>query len=186
MMPFYNGCREEMMLYYLYMMSDGGISYNEQNMFNDICKEMRVDEGIKHSVIAECKEIAKHSENTLDIIKSENIDEIVRSGIFGLKNASSLATIIWNLVNLGYADTYYSDEEKKIVRYFLKKWNINSEVYQEMVDTADTMLALSKQKDWITSTLPKDNIRNEKEKRIDSEINTLLSDIKLTIKELTM
>jgi hypothetical protein len=69
-MPFYNGCREEMMLYYLYMMSDGGISYNEQNIFNDICKEMRVDEDIKHSVIAECEEIAKHSENTLDIIKT--------------------------------------------------------------------------------------------------------------------
>ena len=57
-----------------------------------------------------------------------------------LKNASDLARIIWNLIKLGYADTVYSEEEKEIVNYLVDKWDISVEVYQEMIDIADTIL----------------------------------------------
>ena len=60
-----------------------------------------------------------------------------------------LARIIWNLVNLGYADKNYSDNEREIVDFLIARWNINKEIYQEMVDTADTILGLIKQKEWI-------------------------------------
>ena len=55
-----------------------------------------------------------------------------------------------------------------------------------MVDIADTMLALTKQKEWIVSTFDKGSLRDEKEKKIDSEIGKMLTDIRLTIDELTM
>ena len=94
--------------------------------------------------------------------------------------------IIWNLVNLGYADEYYSDEEKMIVNYLCGKWEVGKEVYQEMVDIADTMLALSKQREWIVSTFPKGKERDEKERKIDLEIRKMISDLKITIEEMTM
>lgn len=183
---FGTGQKEEAMLYYLYMMSDGEASYSEKKIFNHICKELGLDEADKQSAILRCKEIAKDPEVASDAIMSEKLDEQVGQGWFGLKDASTLARIIWNLVNLGYADTYYSEEEKKIVNHLLEKWKVNNEVYQEMVDTADTMLALTKQKEWVISTFPKGSERDKREKKIDSEINTMLSDIKLTIEELTM
>lgn len=183
---FGTGKKEEAMLYYLYMMSDGEVSYSEEKLFNEICKELELDEDDKHSAIDKCKEIAKNPKAAFDVIMSEKFDEQVGQGWFGLKDASTLARILWNLVNLGYADSCYSQEEKKIVNYLIEKWNVDKEVYQEMVDTSDTMLALTKQKEWVVSTFAKGSIRDEKEKKIDSEINTMLSDIKLTIEELTM
>ena len=183
---FKTGQKEEAMLYYLYMMSDGEVSYSEEKLFDEICKELKLDEEDKQFAITRCKEIAKDPKAVLDVIMSEKLDEQVGQRLFGLKDASTLARIIWNLVNLGYADTHYSDEEKKIVNYLLEKWSINKEVYQEMVDISDTMRALAKQKEWVISTFAKGSTRDEKEKKIDSEINTMFSDIKLTIEELTM
>lgn len=184
---FGTGQKEEAMLYYLYMMSDGEVSYSEEKLFNEICKELNLSEEDKQLAVVRCKEIAKDPKATLDVIMSEKIDEQVGRAWLGLKkDTSSLAKIIWNLVNLGYADTYYSEEEKRIVKHLLEKWEVSPEVYQEMVDTADTILALTKQKEWVISKFPKGRERDEKEKKIDTEINTMLSDIKLTIEELTM
>ena len=180
------GQKEEAMLYYLYMMSDGEVSYSEEKLFVQICKEMNVNEEDKQAVIDRCKEIANDPKTAFDIIKCEKIDDQVGHDGSGLKDASTLARIIWNLVNLGYADEYYSEDEKKIVNHLIEKWEIKPEVYQEMVDTADTMLALTKQKEWVVSTFDKGKIRDEKEKKIDSEIEMMLSDIKLTIDELKM
>ena len=183
---FGTGKKEEAILYYLYMMSDGEVSYSEEKLFNEICKELELDEDDKHFVIDKCREIAKNPKAAFNVIMSERFDEQVGQGWSGLKDASTLARILWNLVNLVYADTYYSQEEKKIVNYLIEKWNIDKEVYQEMVDTSDTMLALIKQKEWVVATFARGSTRDEKEKKIDSEINTMLSDIKLTIEELTM
>lgn len=176
----------EAMLYYLYMMSDGAISYSEEKLFDEICKELELDEEGKRFAVDKSKEVAKDPKDAFNTILSERLDEQVGHEWFGLGSKSTLARVIWNLVNLGYADTCYSDEEKKIVNHLVEKWEIDKGIYQEMVDTADTMLALTKQKEWMISTFPNGRERDEKEKRIDSEIHTMLSDIKLTIEEMTM
>lgn len=183
---FGTGQREEAMLYYLYIASDGKVSYSEEKLFDEICRELNLDEEEKQEAITECKKLIRDPREAFDVIIREKLDERVGQGWLGLKDESSLARILWNLVNLGYADTYYSYEEKRIVNHFIEKWSVKQEVYQEIVDTADTILALTKQKEWVSSTFAKGSIREEKEKIIDSEISTMLSDIKLTIEELTM
>lgn len=183
------GKKEEAMLYYFYMLSDGEKTYSEEKFFDEICSELSLSEEEKCLVAETCEEIISADPMPVfETILSEKLDEILEKESFGIekKDDSSLARIIWNLVNLGYADTYYSEEEKEIVSYLVKRWKIKQEVYQEMVDTADTMLALTKQKEWVISTFPKGRARDEKEKRLDSEISTMLSDIKITIEELTM
>lgn len=180
------GQKEEAMLYYLYMASDGDVSYSEEKLFDEICKELKIDEEDKQEAIAECKKLITDPREAFDVIIREKLDEQVGQGWFGLKDESSLARILWNLINLGYADTYYSYEEKRIVNHFIEKWSIKQEVYQEIVDTAETILALRKQREWVISAFTKGSIREEKEKKIDAEITMMLSDIELTIEELTM
>ena len=51
---------------------------------------------------------------------------------------------------------------------------------------ASTILALTKQKEWVVSTYSRGSLRDKKEKDIDSEIEQLLGDVKLTIEELKM
>lgn len=176
----------EATLYYLHMMADGEVTYSEEKVFGEICKELQLDAEAKKTVIEKCKELVAGKADVFSIIVREKIDEQAGRGLFGLRNASSLARIIWNLVNLGYSDSLYSDEEKKIVSYLVDKWSVSSEVYQEFVDIADTMLALTKQKEWIVSTFSKGSIRDKREKEVDSAINVLLNDVKLTIQEIEM
>lgn len=177
---------EEAMLYYLYMMADGEVSYSEEKIFDTICNELNIDNDEKNSVIEKCKGLVEGTENVFSIIVREKIDDQVGQGWFGLRNASSIARIVWNLINLGFADSNYSDEEKRIVNYLVDKWSVDSAVYQELVDTADTMLALTKQKEWIALTFPKGSIRDKREKDVDVEVMQLLDDVKLTIEEITM
>lgn len=177
---------KEATLYYLYMMADGDVSYSEEKLFDSICKDLNLEAESKKDVINKCKEITERSTDIFNVMVGEKVDEEAGNGWFGLRDASSLARIIWNLVNLGYADSIYSDKEKKIVKYLVDKWSVSAEVLQEFVDTADTILALSKQKEWIAATYGKGAIRDKKEKEVNAQINEILEDVKLTIEEITM
>lgn len=176
----------EATLYYLYMMADGEITYSEEKIFDNICKELDIDYDTKKAIVERCKELTDRNSDMLSIIVNEKIDEQSGQNWFGIRNPSKDARIVWNLINLGYADTVYSKEEKKISKFLADKWSVNAEVYQEFIDVADTMLALVKQKEWMLSTVAKEDERDKREKKIDSEIERLLADVNLTIEELTM
>lgn len=176
---------KEAELYYLYMMADGEVTHGEEKLFDVICKdELKIDNDEKKSIIRKCKKLADGTTDIFTVLMNERIDEQVGQGCFG--DESSLARIIWNLVNLGYADSCYTDEEKKIVAYLVDKWSVSPEVHQELVDIADTILALTKQKAWITSTFDKGQIRDKKVKDVNSKIKGLLDSVKLTIEELSI
>ena len=176
--------KKEAMLYYLYMMCDGEVSYSEEKVFNKICNDLKIEKKDVEEVITDCRVLAPDPESAFSVIVREKIEENVINQWFGISNKSERARIIWNLLNLGYADTRFSENEKKIVSYIVRKWNIDDNVYQEMVDTSETMLALVKQKEWLLKTFFKDKERDEKEKIIDNEIDKMFTDITITIEEL--
>lgn len=175
---------QEASLYYLYMLADGDVSYSEEKNFDQLCDEMEIQGDTKKQIIEKCEQIGKG--NVLSVIMNEKIDDEVGKSFFGLYDKSVLARIIWNLINLGYADAVYSDAEKKIVKHLVDKWSVDKEVLQEFIDTADTMLALTKKKDWISTTFNKGAESDKREKETDGELKKLLEDVKLTIQELTM
>lgn len=177
---------DKAMLYYLYMMSDGTVSYSEEKVFEDICNELKLEADDKNMVISKCNELAEDTQEIIDVIIREHIAENLSKKWFLKGHESRLARIVWNLINLGYADGEYSENEKKIVRYLVTSWKIDTEVYCEMIDTAETMLDLTKQKEWTVNTFQKGSERDSREKKIDSAIKKLLSDIKITIDEITM
>lgn len=192
---FGSDCKGEAVLYYLYMMADGEVSYSEEKIFDEICRKLSLDTDEKNSVIEECKDFTEKEKEIYKVILREEIDKRAGQHEMGwmmpfgggmLKNASDLARIIWNLIKLGYADTVYSEEEKEIVNYLVDKWDISVEVYQEMIDIADTILALTKHKEWIGKAFSKGSVRDRKEKNIDIEIQKLIDDVELTINEITI
>ena len=177
---------EEAKLYYLYMLADGEVNSREKKKFDQICREHKIEPEAEKEIIKACKDSYKKSQDLLDVIISEEIDKKAGCGWFGVQDVSSQARIIWNLVDLGYADHEYSNEEKRIVNYLVDKWSVNSEILQEFIDTADTILALTKQKSWIYNRFPRGKERDKREKQVDDQIMELLEDVKLTIKELTI
>ncbi len=174
----------EVKLYYLYMIADGYITEDERKMFDDICKDFSIGEELKNDLVEACEELIAQNDDIYELIISEKIDEEAKPDTYYLSERSKLGSIIWNLVNLGYADKSYSESEKKIVNYLVEKWGLKKEVYYEMVDTADTMLSLVKQKEWVKKNLKKKG--ESKINEIEDNISRLHSDIKLTIEELGM
>ena len=90
--------------------------------------------------------------------------------------------MIWNLINLGYADKDFSESERNVIDFLAEHWKINEQLLLEMLDIADTMLALTKQKDWIkTTSKPYDSIREVVEEA-DRDMEKLKKSIELTLK----
>ena len=59
---------DKAMLYYLYMMSDGCVSYSEEKLFDEICKELRLETDEKNMVISKCNEFGKSSKKIFNVI----------------------------------------------------------------------------------------------------------------------
>ena len=179
-----NGRVEEAMLYYLYMMSDGEITYSEEKLFDKICCELELTTDDKINIASSCSKIAVDPESVKGFVRGDRFGELIE-WMIDTGNASNVARIVWNLVNLGYADKQYSEKEKQIVSYLVERWKVNQEVYREMIDTAETILSLEEQKEWLLKTFSSSE-RDKREKTIDVAIKKLFEDMKITIEELTM
>lgn len=73
--------------------------------------------------------------------------------------------ILWNLIDLGYADTVLNQEEKDFIETLAKAWKISQDSLNELYDTAETIQALCRKISWIRqSELPTTEKRKQKEK----------------------
>lgn len=181
--------KDQAKLYYLYMISDGEITDNEKRMFNLICKELYLDGVEKEAVIKECKEIVSKEElNCLEVIEL-NVRKGYMHGVIGIDmnkydSMCEKATIIWNLINLGYADKDFSNNEEEVVEYLCEYWDINDLIYNEMRDVADTIGMLEKHKSFVEASMQESEIKKAKLKKIRDDIKYVQSTIKTTLAEL--
>jgi hypothetical protein len=171
------------------MLSDGEASEREEKLFTTICTDLGIDFYEKKRIIKEC-------ENTAVDGVFDEIKELAGAPVKEMKNSSSLlsimsflgnsknhATILWNLINLGYADAKYTYEEREIVDFLKEHWKVTEDLYQEMIDVAETCLALEEHKKWVDN-LEESDYKAEKMKQIEKDIKMAQDSIKLTLAEL--
>lgn len=195
---------DEAKLYYLYMMADGKVSQEEKKIFQRICMEFEIKADDRHAIIKEYEDLMEYEDLVFEAIEklveglvvAKKIEIEIPAFLGGNKSSTinpqwkayvdvkRSARMIWNLVNIGYADSVYSPAEKKIVNYLVEKLEVKPEVYKEFIDIADTMLALNKQRQWIQMTYTQENVKAKKENQIDQEMKRLADDVELTIQEL--
>ena len=60
--------------------------------------------------------------------------------------------------------------------YLVDKWSLKEEIYQEFMDIADTILALSQQREGSSLPFLKE-LTEIQRKKLDDEINQLLGDV---------
>ena len=180
--------RGQAKLYYLYMMSDGDISDGEKKLFDKICKELYLDADSKKSIRQECDEIIKKEKMTCIEVVEKNAKESYIHGTLDIdldKHISDKdkAKILWNLVNLGYADSYFTIYEREVVDFLREYWEVPDSLYQEIVDVAETCLALEKHKLWIEGLLDTD-YKLEKIKQVKKDLKHVQEMILTTISEI--
>ncbi len=90
---------------------------------------------------------------------------------------------IWTLINLGYADGEYCNAEKEVVNYLVDKWKMNPLLVAELNDTAETILSLTKHKEWLQTTSRPYKGIEESIYEIDRNIKSMFDNVELSISE---
>lgn len=180
--------RGQAKLYYLYIMSGGDVSDGEKKLFDKICKELYLDADDQKRIKQECNEICKEEKMTCIEVVEKNAEEPYMYGTLDINldkyvSDEDKARILWNLVNLGYADSHFTIDEREVVDYLREYWEIPDSIYQEMIDVAETCLALEKHKLWIEE-LPDTDYKLEKIKQVKKDLKYVQETILTTISEM--
>lgn len=183
--------RTQAKLYYLYMMSDGEVSSEEKILFTSICKQLNISTDEKKFIIKECENIESDKKSTaLSVLKKNSKNELFMGDSYlpinSFLNASNKdkGSIFWNLINLGYKDGSFSEEEKKIVEFLRKYLEFDKSIITEMLDTAETMISLTKHMEWVENNITDEDVKNETLKKSKKELKYLQDSINILISEL--
>lgn len=177
-------------LYYFFMMADGDVSSAKRARFDQICEEMGIDDYSRDQIIWRCwKPYDKQKISHWEHIR-EKILQTVRKGEGGFLSSGDLfkrndvrISVIWTLINLGYADGEYSKAERRIVAMLTDRWGLAQSVTADLTDTAEALAALSRQKEWVkTTSKPYDVIKDTVEE-LDRNIQMMFDNIKALISE---
>lgn len=174
-------------IYTMFLFVKGQPEIEKLNFLDTIRDKLELDKSFAEEVLNTCKQ--------LDLVdgldyKARIMQEI--DGLLETLNSTSplkcdpclQAETIWNLINLGYAGQKYSESEDMIVAHLKVIWEIDSKVTAEFRDTANTILMLVKQKDWLkVSGLPYDEI-TDRLNEVDKQINLMYENVKVTISQM--
>lgn len=122
--------------------------------------------------------LADQALNTIDCILEEQSSYSTM-----LTDKSVQTNIIWNLINLGYSDTSFSDPEKRIVKHLASRWNIDDVIVADLIDTAETMLSICEQKEWLKTTKQPYDMIDGKIRELDQVMKHLAENVEITVSE---
>lgn len=162
---------------YLFTYSDGNSSSEEMTLFQSICREMDVDQRMQDTIIR------KYSSDT-NITYEYIVGKITQFLDADTWTKSKQAELIWDLVNIGYADKDFSENERKIISFIVEQLKFSKTTLDDYIDTSETMLMLTNEKEWIKTTDKSYDEINAKITKIDEFIKKLGEKIKADIYEI--
>lgn len=147
--------RAALKIIYFLMSADEKILPGEEEQFDSVGKELDANfHEYKEQLIKECQsELNK-------VIDPEDYFDILRDGIDSALNISQNSEtvfvapklLIWDLLSVAYSDGEYSDIERRLLKYVVRKSNIDKAVFLEMESSMMTLLDIQRESDWIKTT----------------------------------
>lgn len=141
-------------IYYL-MAADGTVFHSEEEKFDAIGAELDPEfADNKASIISGCQaQLGK-------IIDPEDYYDVLQDGVEAAisdtqETSESIITpklLVWNLLTVAYSDESYDETERKLIKYIVRKLNIDKAVFLEMESSMLTMLDIEKELAWIKTT----------------------------------
>lgn len=189
---FFHDVSAEAKLYYIFMLADGESTNEEQKKFDEICMVLEVDKRIKNEIIKFCstkmigyssnfQEIKTIIEEVLNINKDRNIFNL---SIIDTFLSDHKARIIWTMINLGYSDNDFTQIEKSIIAYLVDIFELENVLYSDMLDSADTILALTERKDWVKNQKWSYDKTHSELVRTDDKIKQIYKNVQVNIDEI--
>lgn len=141
-------------IYYM-MAADGEIFHSEEEKFDSIGKEL--DPNFKDNR----EQIIKECQQQLDkVIDPEDYYDTLQEGVedalvHSRQTADTFITpklLVWDLLTIAYSDESYDENERKLIKYIVRKTNIDKAVFLEMESSIMTLMDIEKELAWIKTT----------------------------------
>lgn len=147
--------KEALKIFYYLMSADGQITKEEDEKFNEIGNEFSPDfSSIKKLVVEECnKQLEKIIDDAdyYDIIQ-DGIEDALIASMQTVNTPITPKLLIWDLLTIAYSDNAYDDIERRIIKYIVRKCDVDKAVFLEMESSILTLLDIEKELTWIKTT----------------------------------
>lgn len=141
-------------IYYL-MAADGEVFHSEEDKFDAIGKELDPDFAKnKEQIITECQaqlDKVMEPDDYYDVLQDGVEDALILSR----QTADTFITpklLVWDLLTVAYSDESYDEAERKLIKYIVRKTNIDKAVFMEMESSILTLRDIEKELTWIKTT----------------------------------
>ncbi len=147
--------RNALKIVYYLMTVDGTVYHSEEEKFDSICEELDPESiADKEELIAECKiqlDKVVDSDDYYDVVQ-DGVEESILSKDNTISAPVLPKLLLWDLLTIAYSDENYDESERKLIKYFVRKFNIDKAIFLEMENSILTMMDLEKELEWIKTT----------------------------------
>ena len=147
--------REAMKVIYYLMSVDGEILHGEEEKFDEIGEELIPNfSDVKEDILSECKKCIDKvidPEDYKDVLR-EGVEEALSSNPGKDETVISAKLLVWNLLAIAHSDEAYAEDERSLVKYVVRKCDIDRTIFLEMESSMFTLLDLEKELEWIKTT----------------------------------
>lgn len=149
-------------IYYYMIAVDGEVKQAEMDKFIAIIKESNdsISDMGKEEIREELDEFVEMCNQRLETaIDEDEYFEAIKERIDEIKDESArdwssydsieASGLIWNLLSIAVSDKEYSEVEKKLIRYMVRKFQVDKTVYLEMENAMKAIQDISKEIDFL-------------------------------------
>ena len=142
-------------VFYYMMSADGKIEASEEEKFDLIGAQIDVDfKEHKEQIVEVCKSQLEK------VIDQADYYDAVQDGVEEALLAEQKVDcgfvlpklLVWNLLTIAYSDDEYNEEERKLIKYVVRKLNVAKDTFLEMENSLLTINDIEKEISWIKTT----------------------------------
>ena len=149
--PLYSALK---IIYYL-MSVDGRVSQEEKDKFDVLGNDFVNDfASLKEILVEECKVSVVNTIDAVDYydVVQEAVEDLLLTPIKSEDVCVSPKFVLWNLLAFAYSDENYAEAERRLIKYFVRKLNIDKAIFLELESSLVTLMDLEKELAWIKTT----------------------------------
>ena len=144
--------RNSLKIIYYLIAVDGRFTTEEEEKFDLLGKEITPDYPyIKDRIISECQsqmDKVIDPEDYYDVLQ-DGVEEALLSSIKTEDTFITPKLLVWDLLTIAYSDGAYDEKERKLIKYIVRKLDIDKAVFLEMESSIQTLQDLEKEQQWI-------------------------------------
>ena len=141
-------------IYYLIAV-DGNVDVSELEKFDAIGQEV-YPEGftdVRNEIVESCDKELTHFYDAEDYYSV--VHDCISKTLFESKDtgeAVPIKSLLWNLVATAFSDEEYSDNEKKLIRYIARLYEIEPVIISEMEATVMTLIDMQQEEQFLKNS----------------------------------